>query len=137
MMKPKIQKLPDTELDVMKAVWANETPISTAQIKEFLDETNPKETGDWNLSALQTLLGRLVGRGFLSSEKQGKNRFYQPQIKEEDYFAFVSKSLFQNVNGNSLTRLITALYDSKSITTEDLAELKAFIEAKTGGEDNA
>ena len=54
-MNKKIDRLPDAEIEVIKVVWNNETPISTVQIKEILDS---KRT--WNLSALQTILSRLV-----------------------------------------------------------------------------
>ena len=68
----KFKKLPDAELEVMKAIWAHETPVSTSQVKEYLEQSRP-----WSVSALQTLLNRLIARGFLSSEKRGKNRYNQ------------------------------------------------------------
>ena len=49
------QKLPDTELKVMQAIWHIESPASTSAVREELQKERP-----WNLSALQTLLGRLV-----------------------------------------------------------------------------
>ena len=58
------QKLPDTELKVMQAIWHIESPASTSAVREELQKERP-----WNLSALQTLLGRLVRRGFLQTEK--------------------------------------------------------------------
>ena len=76
------QKLPDTELKVMQVIWHNETPISTVAIREELQKERP-----WNLSALQTLLGRLVNRSFLKTEKQGKSRYYEPLVSEEEYLA--------------------------------------------------
>ena len=74
------QKLPDTELKVMQAIWHIEPPASTSAVREELQKERP-----WNLSALQTLLGRLVRRGFLQTEKQGKSRYYTPLVTEEDY----------------------------------------------------
>ena len=76
------QKLPDTELKVMQAIWHIEPPASTSAVREELQKERP-----WNLSALQTLLGRLVRRGFLQTEKQGKSRYYTPLVTEEDYLA--------------------------------------------------
>lgn len=122
----KIERLPDTELEVMKAVWHNNTPISTTQVKEYLDISRA-----WNISALQTLLNRLIARGFISSEKQGKNRYYEPIISENEYLARENKSFLERLNGSSITKLVTSLYDSHAITHEDLAELATFIEEKT------
>lgn len=122
------QKLPDTELKVMQVIWHSETPISTAAIREELQKERP-----WNLSALQTLLGRLVNRGFLATEKRGKSRFYDPLVTEEVYLAEDSRRYFQKWTGGSLRDLVACLYETHSVTKEDLEDLKAFIEEETKG----
>lgn len=122
------QKLPDTELKVMQVIWHNETPISTVAIREELQKERP-----WNLSALQTLLGRLVNRGFLQTDKQGKSRYYEPLVSEEEYLAEDSKRYFQKWTGGSLRDLVACLYESHTVTKEELEDLKAFIEQKTKG----
>ena len=122
------QKLPDTELKVMQAVWHIDPPASTSAVREELQKERP-----WNLSALQTLLGRLVRRGFLQTEKQGKSRYYTPLVTEEDYLAEDSRPYFQKWTGGSLRDLVACLYVNHSVTKEDLEELKAFIEDETEG----
>ncbi len=128
MLKKNI-RLPDTELEIMQVIWSRPSPISTSQIKVVLEETRP-----WNISALQTLLNRLIERGFLDSDKEGKNRIYKPLIEEERYLAMENKSFLEKLNGNSITRLVASLYDSRAISDQDLAELESFIERKTKGE---
>lgn len=122
------QKLPDTELKVMQVIWHKETPISTSAIREELQKERP-----WNLSALQTLLGRLVKRGFLQTEKQGNSRFYAPLVSEEDYLAEDSRRYFQKWTGGSLRDLVACLYENHSVSKEELEELRAFIEEETKG----
>ncbi len=122
----KKEKLPDTELRVMQAIWHMDAPASTSEIREELQKERP-----WNLSALQTLLGRLVGRGFLSTEKNGKNRYYTPLVAEEEYLAEDSRRYFQKWQGGTLRDLVACLYESRSVTKADLEELKAFIEQET------
>lgn len=125
-MKKKLKRLPDAELEIMKVIWSNNYPISTSQIKEILDKERV-----WNVSALQTLLNRLIERGFLDSYKEGKNRYYTPLITEEQYLAYENKSFLEKVNGSSVTKLIASLYNSNSITKKDLEELSEFISQKT------
>ncbi len=124
----KITRLPDTELEVMKAVWSIKSEINTTEIKKILDKNRP-----WNVSALQTLLNRLIDRGFLDTYKNGKNKCYTVIINEEDYISFENKSFLKKINNSSITRLVASLYDSKSISDNDLMELSKFIEDKTGG----
>ena len=125
----KIVRLPDTELEIMKAIWESGKTLSTSEVKALLERNRP-----WNVSALQTLLNRLIDRGFLESYKEGKNRYYTPLIEEKEYLAVENKAFLEKVNNSSVTKLVASLFDSKSISEEDLDELAAFIRSKTGGE---
>ena len=123
-----VMRLPDTELEIMRVIWESGKTLSTSEIKLLLERQRP-----WNVSALQTLLNRLIDRGFLESYKEGKHRFYTPLVAEEAYLAVENKAFLDKVHHRSVTRLVASLYDSHSITEEDLDELAAFIRSKTGG----
>lgn len=127
-MKQRITRLPDTELEIMKTIWQAGRTLSTTEIKQRLECTRP-----WNASALQTLLNRLIARGFLDSYKDGKKRFYPILIEEETYLAFENRLFLSKVNNNSLTKLVASLYNSHSISEADLDELAGFIQEKTKG----
>lgn len=122
-MKNKITKIPDTELEIMQVIWNNETPITTSQVKQILEKDRP-----WSVGALQTLLNRLIDREFLKGEMHGKSKAYTPLVSEQEYLIVEGKSFLKRLSGNSITRLVTSLYDAKSISDEDLDELNAFIE---------
>ncbi|WP_458407741.1 BlaI/MecI/CopY family transcriptional regulator [Anaerotignum sp.] len=124
-----IMRLPDTELEIMKVIWESGKTLSTSEVKTLLERNRP-----WNVSALQTLLNRLIDRGFLESYKEGKNRFYTPLVAEKDYLAVENKAFLEKVNDRSVTKLVASLFDSHSISEADLDELAAFIRSKTGGE---
>ena len=124
-----IMRLPDTELEIMKVIWESGETLSTSEVKALLERSRP-----WNVSALQTLLNRLIDRGFLESYKEGKNRFYTPLVEEKDYLAVENKAFLEKVNDRSVTKLVASLFESHSISEADLDELAAFIRSKTGGE---
>ena len=124
-----IMRLPDTELEIMKVIWESGETLSTSEVKTLLERQR-----SWNVSALQTLLNRLIDRGFLESYKEGKNRFYTPLVAEKDYLAVENKAFLEKVNDRSVTKLVASLFDSHSISEADLDELAAFIRSKTGGE---
>ncbi|MCD8390292.1 MAG: BlaI/MecI/CopY family transcriptional regulator [Firmicutes bacterium] len=123
-MKNKITRIPDTELEIMQVIWSNPTPISTSEVKKVLEKKRA-----WSAGALQTLLNRLIDRGFLKGEMRGKSKTYSPLVKEDDYIAVESRSFLKKLGGNSITSLVASLYDSKSISDEDLKELNDFIES--------
>lgn len=120
----KLVRLPEAELSVMRAVWRLPAPALTGAIRARLEKERP-----WNLSALQTLLSRLTERGFLSAGKEGRQNVYTPLVSEGEYVAFENAPFLE---GKGLPGLVTALYDSQSISREDLAELRAFLEETMG-----
>ena len=124
-----IMRLPDTELEIMKVIWESGQTLSTSEVKVLLERNRP-----WNVSALQTLLNRLIDRGFLETHKEGKNKYYTPLVSEKDYLAVENRAFLEKVNDRSVTKLVASLFNSHSISEADLDELAAFIRSKTGGE---
>lgn len=117
-----MERLPDAELEVMRAVWALSAPCATGEVRRELEKSRA-----WNLSALQTLLSRLVGRGFLASGKEGRQRTYTPLVEQGDYLAF-ENAPFLAGRGGAVSRLVASLYEQNSIDRTDLEELRAFID---------
>lgn len=78
-----MKKLPDTEFDIMKVVWANEPPITTNIIMQQLG--NKRE---WKAQTVISLMLRLVERGFIRTEINGKERTCFPLLIKEDYLKF-------------------------------------------------
>jgi Predicted transcriptional regulator len=114
----KIKKLPDAEFDIMKVVWANEPPITTSEIMKQLG--NEKE---WKIQTVVSLMLRLTERGFLRSEKHGKERTYFPMVSKEDYLKFETGNFMKQFHNNSFLNFINTLYDDKALTDEDIEEL--------------
>lgn len=123
-----MKRLPDAEFSVMQGVWNCEIPVSTAELKAKLDEKK-----EWNMSALQTVLSRLEEKGFVKSEKNGRNRFYTPLISEEEYLVDEGRSFAERMGGKSLPKLVAAMFDNRKISDEEAEELMAFIESKRKG----
>ena len=124
-----MNRLPDAEFSVMKGLWESETPISTADLRKHLEKKR-----SWNMSALQVVLSRLEEKGFITSEKVGKNRIYTAIISEKEYMEAENGAFFGRFGKTGVTDLIAGLYENKSITKDDLAELMEFIREHTDKE---
>ena len=61
-----MKKLPDSEFDIMKVVWANEPPITTNIIMQQLGHKR-----EWKAQTVISLMLRLVKRVFIRTEKKG------------------------------------------------------------------
>lgn len=113
-----MKRLPDTEFGIMKVVWASKPPISTNTIMEQLGKEK-----DWKASTIITLMLRLVDRGYLRTEKNGKERTYFPLISKEDYLQFETGNFVKQYHENSFVSLFNALYDGQKMSDKEIDEL--------------
>ena len=114
----KLKKLPDTEFDIMKVVWANTPPITTNIIMQQLGNKRK-----WRAQTIVSFMLRLVERGFLSTEKNGKERTYFPLVSKEDYLKFETSNFMKLFHDGSFLNLANTLYDDKALTDKDIDEL--------------
>jgi len=113
-----IKKLPDAEFEIMKVVWENEPPITSAIVMDKLGNRRK-----WTAPTVLTLLRRLVERGFLKTEKIGKERTYYPLISKEAYLESETKNFMKQYHKNSFLSFVNTLYNTNQPTEEELNEL--------------
>ena len=117
-----IRRLPDTELEVMQAIWNCTPPVSKSDIEAIVYCTHPMAE-----TTLQTLLTRLTEKGFLSVTIEKRKKNYTPLIAREDYQISQSKSFFQKVCGGNLSAFANALCEG-ALTKEEVAELRKLLD---------
>lgn len=117
-----MKRLPDSEFQVMKAIWANEPPVTSSMIMEYLSGEKK-----WPIQSVVTLLSRLVEKGFLRSEKKAKERLYYPLVSKEDYIQFETGHFVKQYHENSFINLLSTLHQDKELTDEDLDEFQEWI----------
>jgi len=118
-------RLPDSEFVVMQIIWGETTPISKTQVAAL---TEPQK--GWKPQTVYTLLNRLTEKGFLSSEKQGKERYYVPLVSREEYLNQETGRFMKMFHGNSLTGLMNAFFGNSKPEEEDLQELEEWLHKK-------
>lgn len=122
-----MKRLPEAEFEVMKCIWNHTPPVTTSDIMAQIGN----ERG-WKTPALITLLQRLTERGFLRSEKPGKERHYYPLIAQEDYLRFETDNFLGRVHGGSISSLISALSGRQKLSRSDLDELIHWAQQEEG-----
>ncbi len=116
-------QLPESELDIMLIVWkAKKQKINVHYISEQL-----KFKKEITAGALHSYLNRLVEKGFLECYKEGKYRFFKPLIYETEYKQEEGKSIVDKLFGGSVSNFVNCLYKKNKLSTEDLQELKEFV----------
>ena len=115
------KKLSDAELDVMLAVWQNRPPVLRSDLEEQLKSHN------WADTTVLTLLSKLVEKGYLSLERQGRRNLYTPLVSERDYRRWANRSFLGKMYQSSLRRMVASLVETRDLTDDDLAELEQFV----------
>ncbi|GIP21096.1 BlaI/MecI/CopY family transcriptional regulator [Paenibacillus sp. J22TS3] len=119
------KKLPDTEFEIMKVVWANEPPITTNMIMEALGHER-----EWKAPTVISLMLRLVEKGFLRTEKNGKERTYFPLVDKEDYLKFETGNFMKRYHENSFLSFVNTLYVGKQLNDADIEELMKWVKER-------
>ena len=122
-----IQQISDSELELMRIVWARGGTALYAHIMEDLE----KAGRTWQKNTVITLLSRLVDKGFLTVRKLGRRNEYAAAVSEADYQAAQTQVLVNKLYAGSAKGLVAALIRQEAISPGDYEELKRFWE---GGE---
>lgn len=119
-----VQQVSNSELELMKIVWANGGTALYAHIMEELS----KAGFTWQKNTVITLLSRLVEKGFLKTSKIGRRNEYTALISEADYQAEQTQALLNKFYEGSAKGLVSALIQREMLSAEDYEELKQFWE---------
>ena len=120
-----MKRLPDTELEVMKALWASGPDTTRAQLEQSL------EAFHWAPNTINTYLTRLVEKGFVSVRREGKTNLYTPLVGREEYLAFDSRAVLDRLYGTPRTFVAALARDG--LDRGELEELQALLEELKGG----
>ena len=78
-------KISDAEMEIMKVIWNNKNPLTSKQIIALISNNQ------WKTTTVLTLLSRLVDKGFLKTERQGRNYLYSYILSHKEYNKLCSK----------------------------------------------
>ncbi len=121
-------QISDSELELMKIVWANGGTALYAHIMEELS----KAGRTWQKNTVITLLSRLVEKGLLKTNKIGRRNEYAAIVSEADYQASQTQTLLNKLYEGNAKGLVSTLIQREMISAEDYEELRQFWE-KGGG----
>ena len=122
-MGKKIQKLPDSELDVMIALWNGHQEMTRSEIEEFMNKKKKLAA-----TTILTLLSRLEKKDFASIKKSGKAYLYSALVSQEEYQQQEGKHVLEKLYDNSVKNFVATLYQGKQIGQSDIDELESFLQ---------
>jgi BlaI family penicillinase repressor len=115
-------RISEAEWVVMKVAWRR-APLSASDIVEEVSREQ-----DWHPKTVKTLLNRLLKKGALGFEKEGRAYLYYPRVKEADCVAAVSDSFLERVFGGALQPMLAHFVKRKRLSAEEAKQLKRILE---------
>lgn len=119
-----VVQMSDSELELMKIIWAEGGKALYAIIMERLAATGNR----WQKNTVITLLSRLVDKGLLKTSKIGHRNEYAAVISEADYRAAQTQTLLNKLYEGSAKGLVSTLIEKELLSPEDYEELRQFWE---------
>lgn len=117
-----MERIGEAELAVMEVLW-DEAPLTAADVSLRVPERG------WSLTTVKTMLGRLLGKGVLAHEEDGRRYLYRPILSRDDYAAQESSRLIDRLFGGSVSPLVAQLAERDRLTDKDIAEIEALLKA--------
>jgi len=112
----------EAESIVMQVLWQR-APLSGDEIAQALAGQQ-----DWQTATVKTLLNRLLGKGAISAEKDGRRFLYSPVLTREAWLSEQSMGLLDRLFGGSLTPLVAHFASHRKLKAADLKALKKLID---------
>lgn len=102
-------KITPAEMIIMQVLWDAEEPLTS---KEIMDRITDK---DWKFTTLVTILGNLVDKDIVDSEKIKRKHahLYKPLISKQDYLKLVTKEFIDSTHESSARAAFCAMFDCK------------------------
>lgn len=124
MQKTMMITISEAEWEVMRVVWANVTVTS----REVIDILTEKM--DWKESTIKTLIGRLVNKEALKTEKEGRRFIYSANISEKESVKSYSEDILDRVCDTKDVLVVQHLIQDAKLSQSNIQDLIALLEEK-------
>lgn len=114
-------EISNAELKVMQILWQRQ-PLSANDVVAALADDK-----DWHEKTVKTLLNRLVSKGALGYEKDGRAYLYYPLIAEQDYQLQQSRSFVERLFAGRVAPLVAGFASQNKLNADDVEQLKQLI----------
>ena len=116
-----MKQISKSELIIMDVLW-KKFPMGAADVAKSV--TGQK----WNIRTVKTLLSRLVQKGILNTEQEGRRYLYSPRLSKEDYGMKILNGISESFYEGRNAALFLNLVKSNDLSTQDIDEISALLE---------
>ncbi len=116
-----MERISEGEHAVLEVLW-RKAPLSAVDISEQIGSAR-----DWSASTVKTLLARLVAKGAVTHEGEGRRFLYSPRLTQEAFRATESRRLIDRLFDGRAAPLVAHLAQQDQLSEADIAEIEALL----------
>ena len=120
-------QISDAEAVVMDVLWKR-SPLSADEVVMALSSRQ-----DWQDATVKTLLNRLLKKGAIDAEKDGRRYLYAPVLQREAWVQGESESLLDRVFGGRVAPLVAHFSEHRKLSRKDIADLRKLLDGIDDG----
>lgn len=120
--KEEYRKLSPKEEEIMSCFWQR-GPLFVREVVEMMPEPKP------HFNTVSTFVRSLEAKGWLSHEQFGNSFRYAPAVPVEEYRNRSLRGFIDRFFGRSYLNVVSSLVKEEKISTKELRDLIAQIEA--------
>lgn len=117
-------KITDAEWEVMRVVWTN-NKVTSKEISQVLERKK-----GWKSATTKTFIGRLVKKGMLNTEKEGKRYLYTASVNEDESIKSATSELFELVCNKEVGKTLAELISDATLSHKDIELLEEVLKTK-------
>ena len=121
-------QISEAESVVMDVLWRRH-PLGAEDVVLALADRQ-----DWQEATIKTLLNRLLNKGAIAAEKEGRRYLYSPLLRREDWVLEESRGLLDRLFDGRVAPLVAHFSEQRKLSSADIAELKRLITELDNGE---
>jgi BlaI family penicillinase repressor len=122
----KLPKISESEWLVMRVLWSNGPLTANEVVKELAGKTK------WKPKTIKTLITRLMKKGAVKFEKEGRKYRYYPAVSQAECVRMERRSFVRRVYGGTTRPMLAAFLEDAKLSAEDISELRKILEQKEG-----
>ena len=120
-------RISESEWLVMRVLWSKGVSTANEVVQELAGKTK------WKPRTVKTLITRLMKKGAVSFEKEGRRYKYYAAVSEAECVSMERRSFVRRVYGGTMRPMLAAFLEDAELSAEDISELKNVLEQKGKG----
>src|SRR5690606_33629320 len=114
-------QISDAESVVMEVLWGR-SPLAADEVVAGLSARS-----DWAEPTIKTLLNRLLKKGAVRAERDGRRYLYSPVLTRDAWVASQSEGVLDRLFGGRVAPLVAHFSERGKLSQEDIDELRRLI----------